>query len=209
MLEQLHIKSLLAWLPKEATALGLGVLGALLLLFLSSLLGRFINGLTAQGHLQPPMRRRLQIGRRWLAALIVPLPLLQATGLVEDAWTLVTTILAAVAIGFFGVWSLLSNATSALLLLTFRPFRVGDHVDLVEPSNGTTFTGHVEDMNLMFTTIKEARPEGGKSLLQIPNNLFFQKIVRVHAPEERQRETPFFAASQAPALPAHLLNKKP
>ena len=200
----------LSHLPERTVSLGLSLLTVLLLFFLSSLLGRFINGLTSQGHLQPVMRRRLQLGRRWLSALIVPLPLLQATGLIEDAWTLVTTILATVAIGFFAVWSMLSNATSALLVVAFRPFRVGDEVDLVEPSNGSVLSGRVDDMNLMFTTLKENRPEGGKSVLHIPNNLFFQKIVRVHGPpEEREQVTPFFAASQGPPIPPALLQKKP
>ena len=64
-------------------------------------------------------------------------------------WRVVAGVLA---VGFVAAWSVLSNATAALLVLTFRPFRLGDIVELVEPG-GCAIGGRVIDMNLIFTTL--------------------------------------------------------
>lgn len=181
------------------------IAGAVLVLFLlgSALAQRFIRRLSTQGHLQPAMATRLQIIRRWAVGLVTPLIVLQATGMIQHAWTVISAVVAAVAIGFVASWSLLSNATSALLLLTFRPFRVGDVVDLVEPSNGSQMTGRVVDMNLMFTTLQEQAAGNGvpRGTLQVPNSLFFQKVVRVGRSWDSDSSVPFFAESQAPPVP--------
>jgi small-conductance mechanosensitive channel len=44
-----------------------------------------------------------------------------------------STALLAVALGFVAAWSILSNATSAVLVLILRPFRIGDTVELMDP----------------------------------------------------------------------------
>ena len=58
------------------------------------------------------------------------------------------------------------------LLAIWRPFRLGDNVELL-PEN---LKGRAIDRNLMFTVLRE---DSG-ALLQVPNNLFFQKMFRVH-----------------------------
>lgn len=176
----------------------------LVMLFVgSSLLRRFVDRLTAQGHLQGTMAGRLHILRRSLLLLVAPLVLLQITGLGGSAWTLLSAVLATVAIGFFGVWSLLANATSALILLTFRPFRVGDDVDLLEPNRDLLLSGTVKDMNLMFTMLTERESvTTPPSTLHVPNSLFFQRAIRVRPPAvPTDSSTPFFAASQFPQPP--------
>lgn len=200
------MQELLSAIPSPAPAIISGVI--LLSIFIgSTLLRRFVDRLTRQGHLQGTMAARLHVIRRAVLILITPLILLQTIGLVEHAWTLISTLLATLAIGFFAVWSLLTNATSALILLTFRPFRIGDLVDLVEPSNGTTLSGRVEDMNLMFTTLKELpdppQRAGPTGILHVPNSLFFQKAIRVRpTPYSAPADTPFFAPSQVPQPPS-------
>ena len=92
---------------------------------------------------------------------------------------------------------MLSNATAALLILTFRPFRIGDTVELVEP-NGTAIGGRVVDMNLMYTTLSVQPAEAEKpepyQYLHIPNNLFFQKMLRTRSSHERGSKATFFAS---------------
>jgi small-conductance mechanosensitive channel len=80
------------------------------------------------------------------------------------------TILGMVAIGFVAVWSLLSNLMCAFILATFRPFRVGDTIEI--PSENVQ--GKVTDLTLLFTTLET--DEGDD--LQVPNNIFFQKIYK-------------------------------
>ena len=77
-------------------------------------------------------------------------------------------LLAMVAIGFVAVWSLLSNILCAFVLTAFRPFRIGDDIELI-PDN---VKGKVVDLTLLYTSL---RAEEG-DLYQVPNNMFFQKI---------------------------------
>jgi small-conductance mechanosensitive channel len=66
---------------------------------------------------------------------------------------------------------MISNFTASFFLVLWRPFQVGQTVEIF-PEN---LKGRVVYRNLMFTTLSE---ESG-SMLQIPNNLFFQKVFRV------------------------------
>ncbi|MBE2212880.1 MAG: mechanosensitive ion channel [Opitutaceae bacterium] len=85
-------------------------------------------------------------------------------------WAVLSTILGLVAIGFVAVWSVLSNISCTMVILFFRPFAVGDEVEFA----GEPVKGKVVDLNFLYTTLET---DDG-ALLQIPNNMFFQKVVR-------------------------------
>lgn len=106
---------------------------------------------------------------RWSIIAAVVVFALQDLGLAQGAWALLSAVIAAVAIGFFAVWSTLANFMSTLLLLVFRPFKVGDEVELL-PDN---IKGKVIDLTFMFTSLRGA---DGR-IYQVPNLFFFQKIV--------------------------------
>jgi len=124
---------------------------------------------------------------------------MQTVGIFDSAWAVISATLAALAIGFVAAWSVLSNVTAALLVLTFRPFRIGDSVELVD-LGGDSLGGRVVDMNLMFTTLvtqgAEAKTDAGPEFLQIPNNLFFQKILRTRPSAKTGNDATFFARSK-------------
>ena len=69
------------------------------------------------------------------------------------------------------VWAMISNATANLFITIWRPFQLGDTVELL-PEN---FKGCVVVRNLMSTVLRE---ENGARLF-VPDNLFFQKIFKV------------------------------
>lgn len=103
-------------------------------------------------------------------------------------WTALTGFVAVAAVAFFAAWSVLSNIFCMLLIVTTRPFRLHDHVELLEGGDKPGLRGQVIDINLVYTTLKEWTPEGATgSVLQIPNNLFFQRTLR------RWRGTPPYA----------------
>lgn len=112
-------------------------------------------------------------------------------------WTALTGFVAVAAVAFFAAWSVLSNIFCTLLIVTTRPFRLHDYVELLEGGDKPGLRGQVIDVNLLYTTLKEWTPgsEAG-SVLQIPNNLFFQRTLR------RWRGTPPYAVK--PAVPAHV-----
>lgn len=85
-------------------------------------------------------------------------------------WAVLSTVLAMVAIGFVAVWSLLSNVSCTVMILFFRPFSIGDSVEFA----GEPVSGRVVDLNFLYTTL---RTEDG-TLMQVPNNMFFQKVLK-------------------------------
>lgn len=102
-----------------------------------------------------------------------------ATALILSLWgfqlgtilALLGTVLGLVAIGFVAVWSVLSNFLCALVLVLFKPFSVGDEVEL---TGGDGVKGKVIDLSLIFTTLEI----GPDETVLVPNNTFFQRIFK-------------------------------
>jgi len=105
----------------------------------------------------------------WFVVLLL---LLELWGVnVGGLWAVLVSVATIIGVGFLATWAMVSNVTASLFLTIWRPFRVGDTVELLPES----LKGRAIDRNLMFTVLRE---ESG-SVLQIPNNLFFQKMFRV------------------------------
>ena len=86
-------------------------------------------------------------------------------------WAVLVSAITIIGVGFIATWAMISNFTARFFLVLWRPFHVGQIVEIL-PEN---LKGRVVDRNLMFTILSE---ESG-SKLQIPNNIFFQKVFRV------------------------------
>ena len=86
-----------------------------------------------------------------------------------------------IAIGFVAVWSVLSNIACSLMLVIFKPFRIGDTIEIVETAAGPNVAGRVTDLTLMYVVLREEQADGTVQMVQVPNNLFFQKLVRRRA----------------------------
>jgi len=83
------------------------------------------------------------------------------------------------AVAFFAVWSVLSNLFCAILIFTTSPFRVGDLIEVLEGGDKPGVKGRVLDINLVYTTLlEEGQGQEAKTTLQLPNSMFFQRIVR-------------------------------
>lgn len=93
-------------------------------------------------------------------------------------WTAFTGFAAVGAVAFFAAWSVLSNIFCTVLILTARPFRLGDWVEVLENGEKAGLMGRVVDVNLVYTTLRESDGDEPLSLLRVPNNLFFQRTVR-------------------------------
>ena len=107
------------------------------------------------------------------AAVLLVLERMGVSGTV--LWTAFTGFAAVGAVAFFAAWSVLSNIFCTLLIFTTRPFRLHDHVELLESGDKPGLKGQVVDINLIYTTLRE---EADGQVLQVPNNLFFQRVVR-------------------------------
>lgn len=110
----------------------------------------------------------LKVAIKWLGIFIILAICLDQLGI--HLATYIATILGLVAIGFVAVWSILSHVTCTFLLILLKPFQVGDEVGFI----GEEVSGRVVDLNLVFTTLRT--PDGFD--VQVPNNQFFQKVMR-------------------------------
>ena len=157
----------------------------LLVLLAAWLLQRLVRAvarrLVARRGLPPEMAtvmRRVSATLIACAAALLVLERLGVSGTV--LWTAFTGFAAVGAVAFFAAWSVLSNIFCTVLIFSTRPFRLHDHIELLENGEKPGLKGRVIDINLIYTTLLEvgadASPEG--SVLQVPNSLFFQRTVR-------------------------------
>ncbi|HWM46966.1 MAG TPA: mechanosensitive ion channel family protein [Xanthobacteraceae bacterium] len=144
--------------------------------FVVVLINRVIRGWLRllEGRISLPYQTVLAVTRAisTLLWVITVLILLDIWGVgLTGIWTLLVSAATVVGVGFLATWAMVSNFTASFFITLWRPFQLGDMVQVLPEA----MRGRVIDRNLMFTTLRE---DDG-SILQIPNNLFFQKIFRV------------------------------
>ena len=155
------------WIASALQSLIIVVLALLALV----VLGRALGMLERRSPFPPILFKLLKRIARAVVLLLVVYLILESWGFeLKTVLAILGTILGMVAIGFVAVWSLLSNLMCAFILATFRPFRVGDIIEI--PSENVH--GKVTDLTLLFTTLETEEGDD----LQVPNNVFFQKIYK-------------------------------
>lgn len=166
------------------TKAGLKILSALLILIIAYIIYRLIRrgveALRQQEIIPLVVSRLVQKTLKYFFIIIAVFLILQNFGVGPGAlWGALSGIIALVAIGFVAVWSVISNSLCAVLLIITKPFRIGDHVELLEPaSKDPGRAGTVTNISFIYTTLLE---KNKKDVIMIPNNLFFQKTIRTHA----------------------------
>lgn len=166
----LLIETLHTYLPRIAAALPIALAaffaGVLINLIIERSLLLFASRTAIREADVMPVRKLA----RWLIGIITAAVILNIFGFnLGGIWAMLSTVLAMIAIGFVAVWSLLSNVSATILILMMRPFSVGDEVEL----SSEKIKGRVIDLNFFFTTLQIDE----KTIHQVPNNLFFQKVV--------------------------------
>ena len=115
---------------------------------------------------------------RWISIVAAALLVLGRLGVSgEVLWTAFTGFAAVGAVAFFAAWSVLSNLFCALLIMMVQPFRLDDDIEVLDNAEKPGAKGRVKDVNLLYTTLEEGEGEQ-RRLLQIPNALIFQRVVR-------------------------------
>lgn len=132
---------------------------------------------------------------RWIIVVSASLLVLGRLGVSGTVlWTALTGFTAVAAVAFFAAWSVLSNLFCAVLIFTARPLRLGDHVEILDTAEKPGARGEVVDINLLYITLEDATAAQPGVLLQIPNSLIFQRVVRrwrggLPRDSSRQRDT--------------------
>jgi len=170
---------------------------------LQNLLGRLLT--RAGRHYQIPLELQMPIHglMRWTIFAATLLLVLERLGVSATVlWTGFTGFATVGAVAFFAAWSVLSNLFCAFLIFTVGPFRLGDTIELLDTAEKPGAKGRVVDINLLYTTLEDATRGQTGVLLQIPNALIFQRVLRrwepaiapsgipAPAPQERLQDTP-------------------
>ena len=128
---------------------------------------------------------------RWLVIASALLLALERMGVSATVlWTAFTGFATVGAVAFFAAWSVLSNLFCALLIFTVRPYRVGDYIEVLDTAEKVGAKGRVVDINLLYTTLEDATRGQTGVLLQIPNALIFQRVLRRWEPAIAPSGTP-------------------
>ncbi|HLT04249.1 MAG TPA: mechanosensitive ion channel family protein [Pseudomonas sp.] len=146
---------------------------------LQRLLRRFIVRIGERYRLPMELLMPLRGLLSWLIMGSAVLMVLERLGVSATVlWTALTGFAAVAAVAFFAAWSVLSNLFCALLIFTAGPFRVGDQLEVLDSADKPGVKGRVMDINLLYTTLEDLGEQNPGALLQIPNSMFFQKVVR-------------------------------
>lgn len=133
-----------------------------------------LQGLAQRANLPRLALTPVRLALRWAVLVLTVALILGRWGFQMDTLLAVLgTVLGLVAIGFVAVWSVLSNFLCTFVLVIFKPFSIGDEIELT--SNG--IKGRVVDLSVIFTTLEI----GPHETLLIPNNTFFQGPFRRRA----------------------------
>lgn len=166
------------WLGVIQPVLGV-ILIVVIALILRYLANRLVRWMTTRYGIPAEVAmgtRRVLVFLIWFAALIAVLERIGVSGTV--LWTAITGFAAVAAIAFFAAWSVLSNIFCTLLIVITRPFRLHDYIEVLENGEKPGLKGRVADINFIYTTLTELDSDGQQSVLEVPNNLFFQRTIR-------------------------------
>ncbi|HEY5807097.1 MAG TPA: mechanosensitive ion channel domain-containing protein [Povalibacter sp.] len=169
---------------QESAALLVPAVRVLIIVVCAWLLHRVTRAIVRRLSSRSILPAELVVGLRrvgtFLISAVALLLILQQLGVSAAVlWTGFTGFVTVGAIAFFAAWSVLSNIFCTLLIVTTRPFRLHDRIELLENGDKPGLKGQVTDVNLIYTTLREVNADGEPaSVLQVPNSLFFQRIVR-------------------------------
>ncbi|MBU6460824.1 MAG: mechanosensitive ion channel family protein [Proteobacteria bacterium] len=114
---------------------------------------------------------------RWLFWVVGCILILHVWGVnVNALWTTLVSVLALIGVGLLAVWTMVSNITARFFIWFWRPLRLGQRVEVFPEA----VQGIVVEENLMFTELRE---DDG-NIIVIPNNLFFQRVIRRSSEKE-------------------------
>jgi small-conductance mechanosensitive channel len=130
---------------------------------------RALDALAQNRRFEPFTFRPVRTLLKWLGIIVLVAMLLGRFGF--DLLTPLSTVLALVAVGFVAVWSVISNFLCTFLLIIFRPFHIGEYIELL---GGDGARGRVVELTNIHTVLED---DDG-AIYCIPNNLFFQKSIR-------------------------------
>ncbi len=98
-----------------------------------------------------------------------------------DVALFLSSIFAVLGVALVAQWSILSNVTASFLIFFVFPYRIGDHVKVMDKDEDVR--GEIIDITMFHVLIKH---ESG-NMITYPNNLILQKgVIKLSAEHKRQ-----------------------
>lgn len=100
----------------------------------------------------------------------------------DQLFLFISSIFTIVGVAAFAQWSLLSNITAGIILFFSFPFKIGDHIKILDKD--FPISGEIIDIKAFYILLKTDENE----IVTYPNNLLMQKGISVlhNHPEEKE-----------------------
>ena len=139
--------------------------------FVRKLMLRLVTRVGREKHIS---RRRVQYVQYLLTIMLVVIAL-GVFGVIagfgyKDVGLVFTSVFAVLGVALFAQWSILSNVTASVVVFFFFPYRVGDHVRIVDGENSVE--GTIDEITMFHVILSD-----GDKKITYPNSLVFQKAV--------------------------------
>lgn len=100
----------------------------------------------------------------------------------DQLFLFVSSIFTVVGVAAFAQWSLLSNITAGIILFFSFPFKIGDHIKILDKDY--PISGEIIDIKAFYILIKTDENE----TVTYPNNLLMQKGISVIMKQTVEKE---------------------
>lgn len=175
-----------------ATTYGIRIVGAILILIIGRIVAGWARSLVVKmairANLDPAIRGFLRGLVYYLIIVFTWIAVLGKFG-VETASLVAMLGMAGFAVGF-ALQGSLSNFAAGVMLLVFRPFRIGDFVDIA----GTA--GTVKDLQLFVTVL--TTPDNVRII--VPNGSVFGSVIKNFSAEDVRRVDMVFGISYGSSI---------
>lgn len=92
----------------------------------------------------------------------------------KDVGLFFGSMVALLGVALFAQWSILSNVSASIIVFFFFPYRVGDHVRIIDDKN--TVEGVITEITLFHVILASK----GNEVITYPNSMVFQKAVSIN-----------------------------
>lgn len=102
----------------------------------------------------------------------------------REVGLILSSVFAVIGVALFASWSILSNITAGVILFFSFPFKIGDHIRILDKELEGVNEFWIEDIRAYHVHLRNTDGE----LVTYPNNLFLQKAVTILKPDEVDTE---------------------
>ena len=97
---------------------------------------------------------------------------------IRELGLLLSSVFAVIGVALFAGWSILSNITAGVILFFSLPYKIGDHIRIMDKDIEGDNEFQIEDVRAYHVHLRNSKGE----LVTYPNNLFLQKPITLLNP---------------------------